>query len=250
MRTVWLTDGPSSIEEAVAVAGAAAQEGVRTLAATPHVRSDHPAVRPRELARRTEALSQACTAAGVHLELVPAGEVDLAWAQQASDDELAAASYHGAGRDLLVETPYGELPAAFEDLLFGLSARGFRLLLAHPERSPTFQRAPERLRALLDRGVLLQLTAATIASPDRRSRSRRLARALLRESAAHVIASDRHGPALGRGSLRDGVTAAARESGERAEWMVTDAPAAILAGDPLPPPPAAQPPRWRRLRRG
>jgi hypothetical protein len=38
--------------------------------------------------------------------------------------------------------------------------------------------------------------------------------------------------------LSAGVAAASKVAPARAEWMVTDAPAAILAGEPLPPPPA------------
>jgi protein-tyrosine phosphatase len=241
-----IDDGPATLPEAVEAVAAASREGVRVLAATPHVRPDHPEVRPAELGDRTAALARGCAAAGVaDVELVPGGELDLAWAQTATDEALAAASYGRRGRDLLVETPYGELPAGFEELVFRISARGFRVLLAHPERNPTLQRDPRRLRALVERGTLLQLTAAALASRDRRSRSRRLAHALLREGAAHIIASDRHGADVVRAGLRAGVDAAARESGARATWMVTDAPAAILASEPLPPPPAVTPRRSR-----
>jgi protein-tyrosine phosphatase len=241
-----IDDGPVSMEEAVETAAVAAREGVRTLAATPHVRPDHPRVRPAELADRTAALRAACAQAGVEIELVSGGEIDLAWAQRADDATLAAASYGGRGHDLLVETPYSELVASFEELVLRLSGRGFRVLLAHPERNPTLQRNPERLRALVDGGTLLQVTAGALTRTDRRSRSRRLAVALLHEGAAHVLASDRHGAAIARIGLREGVEAASREAGARATWMATDAPAAVLAGDPLPPPPAATPRRSRR----
>jgi protein-tyrosine phosphatase len=150
---------------------------------------------------------------------------------------------------MLVETPYGELPERFEDLLFNLTVRGYRILLAHPERSPTFQRDHRRLGALVERGTLLQLTALSLAESGRRSRSRRLALDLVRHGLAHVIASDMHGPHLARPGLRAGVEAAARVDPQRARWMVTDAPAAILAGDPLPRPPAERiGPRRRRPR--
>jgi protein-tyrosine phosphatase len=245
-----IDDGPATYAEAVAAVAAARDEGVRTLAATPHVRPDHPAVRPAELAAHTAQLRQACTEAGVDVELVSGGEIDLIWAQRAADEQLAAASYGGHGRDLLVETPYADLTPSFEEMLFRLTARGFRILLAHPERSRAFQRTPRRLRELVDRGILLQITAGALVARDRRSRSSALALALVRERACHVIASDRHGTDITRSGLRDGVEAAARACGVRAMWMATDAPAAILAGEPLPPPPPADPPsRWWRPRR-
>ena len=134
--------------------------------------------------------------------------------------------------------PYGELPERFEDLLFNVSVRGYRILLAHPERSRTFQHDRQRLATLVEHGTLLQVTALSLSSTERRSRSRRLALELVKHGLAHVIASDAHGGHVPRSGLRAGVEAAERIAPLRAQWMVTDAPAAIVAGEPLPPPPA------------
>ena len=81
------------------------------------------------------------------------------------------------------------------------------------------------------------MTALSLASTERRSRSRKLAQALVREGIAHVIASDTHGGHIQRTGLLGGVEAAALLAPRRAQWMVTDVPAAILGGEPLPPPP-------------
>ena len=243
-----IDDGPADMAGAVEMARAAAADGVRVLAATPHLRRDFPGVVPGELAGRVRALSETLAAAGVGIEIVQGGEVDVYWAHAASPDDLACGSFGGRGTDLLLETPYGELPTVFEDLLFQLALRGQRLLLAHPERSPTFRRDPRRLAALVDRGVLVQVTASALAG-GRRSRSRRFAADLIREGRAHVIASDSHGAGLSRPPLSAGVAAAERIDPLRARWMVEDAPAAILAGDPLPPAPPRRMRRrapWRR----
>jgi protein-tyrosine phosphatase len=245
-----IDDGAATLEEALEVAAAAARDGTTVLAATPHLRADHPAVHPEELADRTAQLRSAIRDAGIGLQIVGGGEVDLVWALQAGDEELRLVSFDQAGRDLMVETPYGPLPTGFENLLFAVAARGYRVLLAHPERSPTFQQDTARLRELVRRGTLLQVTAAALVGRPAGSRSGRLARAIVKEGVAHVIASDSHGPHVERVSLADGVAAARALAGRRADWMVEDAPAAILAGDPLPAPPPI-PGRWPTwLRRG
>ena len=155
-------DGPASADESVELARRAAADGVTTLAATPHLRDDHPGVVPEELARRTAELGRLLDQEGVGLALVPGGEVDLTWALDAGDDVLRLVSYGQRGSDLLVETPYGELPQHFERMIDAVRWRGYRVLLAHPERNPSFQRSPERLADLVDRGVLVQLTAASL----------------------------------------------------------------------------------------
>jgi tyrosine-protein phosphatase YwqE len=105
---------------------------------------------------------------------------------------------------------------------------------------------------LVEQGILVQITASALASNDRRSRSRRLARDLLREGNAHIIASDSHG-AIQRAPLSAGVRAASDLAPARARWMVTEAPHAVVMGNPLPQAPVDPPPKrlpfLARLRR-
>jgi protein-tyrosine phosphatase len=234
-----LDDGSPDLEAAVALAREAAASGVHVMAATPHLRADYPAVRVSELASRVRALQAALDAAGVALRVVSGGEVDVLWAHSASDETLRAASYGGHGTDLLVETPYGELPPIFEDLLFRIRIRGFRVLLAHPERNRSFQQDPARLVRLVDGDVLVQLTAASVVGGGRAGK---LAQRLIADGHAHVIAGDLHRACGNRASLREAVAAV---DPSRGEWMVTSVPAAILEGLPIPPAPVSEAPHRR-----
>jgi protein-tyrosine phosphatase len=246
-----IDDGPADMAGSVAVAEVAAHGGIRTLVATPHLRADHPGVRPRELAGRVADLGRRLHEHGLPVEVLSGAEVDLDAAAALSDEELALATLAANGRDLLVETPYGPLPEDFAARLLALAGRGFRLTLAHPERNPTFQSDPARVGTLVEQGLLVQLTARSVAG--RRTPAAATARTLLGHGWAHVLASDAHAvdrrpPDLG---------SALRHAGDalpdlRAElhWMVTDAPRAILEGRPLPArPPRAEPKRRRRLLR-
>jgi protein-tyrosine phosphatase len=237
-----IDDGPGTAEESVELGDAAFADGIRVAAATPHLRGDYPMVRAEELAARCEQLRTTFDAYCVPLEVVPAAEVSLSWAEEATEEELRLASYGQQGTDLLLETPYPPLPPDFERRIFELfTTRGIRVLLAHPERNPTFQHDPERLMELVRRDVLVQVTAHSLAGAARRSRSRRLAEALVQEGLAHVIASDSHGPRRSLPMLSDAVAVAESIAPERARWMVSDAPAAIIAGAPLVPPPLPRP---------
>ncbi|HEX2234629.1 MAG TPA: CpsB/CapC family capsule biosynthesis tyrosine phosphatase [Thermoleophilaceae bacterium] len=229
-----IDDGPPDVAESVRLARQGEDEGVRVIAATPHCRDDHPGVVPGELGDRCRDLSSTLFDEGVLVRVVPGGEVDLVWGLEASDDDLRLVSYGQKGTDLLVE----------------LSLKGYRLLLAHPERNSTFQEDPKRIVELVRRGHLVQVTASSLIRSPKESRSGRLARQLVCDGFVHVLASDAHGPAApGRATLNEGRAIAARLVGRRrARWMVDTAPAAIIAGQPIPkPPPLA--PRRRGLRR-
>jgi protein-tyrosine phosphatase len=241
-----IDDGPATLDESVDLARLLVEDRVGTAVATPHVRPDHPGVVPAELSGRCSALEEELQRAGVPLEVVAGGEVDLIWAGEASDEDLRLTTYGQRGRFVLVETPYSPLPRHFEQVLFELQMRVPGILLAHPERNPTFQQDPRRLDELVDGGILLQITASSLVTGG--SGSGRSARDLVKRRRAHVIASDAHGAErVARSPLAAGVEVAARLAPERAEWMVVDAPAAVLAGrTPKPPEP---PPRRGRLAR-
>jgi protein-tyrosine phosphatase len=230
-------DGPAAMQDSVELASRLAADGVRVVAATPHVRPDHPTVVPAELAGRCAELRRVLAAGGVELEIVPGGELDLARGLEASDEELRLVSLGQRGDYLLVETPYADLTSLFEQQVFELQLRGFQVLLAHPERNPSFQDDLGRLAALVSRGVLLQVTAGSLVRRERRSRTTRLARALVVRGLAHVLASDAHGPSVPRPPMSEGLHVARELAGAAAELMVTDTPAAILAGEPAPAPP-------------
>ena len=102
--------------------------------------------------------------------------MSLVWALEASDEQLALATYDQRGTDVLIETPTLSV-IGFESLLFQLRAKGLRVTLAHPERSVEFQRDPARLDELVRQGVLMQVNAETLLG-GRRSAAHRLGRDL------------------------------------------------------------------------
>lgn len=246
-----IDDGPETLAESVAMARAASAAGIRTLVATPHLREDFPAVRVDEIQHRCDEVRAAIAAEDVELELVAGGEVGLAWALEASDDALALASYDQRGTDLLIETPAVGGPL-LSRLIAQVAARGYRIVLAHPERSVEFQREPRRLAELANQGVLLQVNADAVIANPRRSRSAKLAGRLFKSGLVSVIASDGHRAAEWRPVTRL-ADAAARIRGSAnpclADALMHDMPRAILSGAGLPPVPGRRPTISESLRR-
>jgi protein-tyrosine phosphatase len=244
-----LDDGPATLEGSVAVAEHAALGGTRVLVATPHLRADHPAVRPDELGDRAAALDAHLRERGTPVRVLPGAEVDLQAGEGLDDAALAQATLGGRGSDLLLESPYGELPDRFEERVGALRARGPRIVLAHPERTPAFRDDPARLDRLIAAGVLLQVTSLAVGA---RGPSGALAARLLREGRVHALASDAHAidqrpPDLA--AMRRRAVAAFPGMEDEIEWLVTAAPRAILDGVPLPErPPRARAPLFARRR--
>lgn len=236
-----IDDGARDLEDAVAMAKQAQEDGVAAICATPHIRADHNVV-VAELAWRRRELSAAIRRAGCPTRVLGGGEVAVDLLCRLGDGELAELSLGETGRWILVEPAPGPLDHRFEQAVNALQARRWRVLIAHPERHP----APDlttRLARLVARGALVQATAAYLT--DERTRDGMLA--LARAGALHVLGSDAHSSRAGRPVA----LAAALETlstidpvGSHLEWMARLAPGAIVRGqDPGPPP-------WGQVRVG
>ena len=173
-------------------------------------------------------------------QVLPGAEIDLAYGLELSDDELRVLSLGGSGTALLVETPYGPVTDLFEEQLFSLSLRGFRPLLAHPERNRAFQENPERLAGLTGRGVLLQVTAEALLRSPRRSATGKLATDLVERGLASVLAPTHTAAHSSRVAVSGAVRPAKELVGPRPAVLVEDAPAAILADSRHPTRPGAR----------
>lgn len=223
-------DGPRDLAGSLTMAEVAQANGIRVLVATPHIREDHPRVRPEEIAELARAVDAELAAHGIDVRVVPGGELAITRAVELSDEELRLVTLGGNGTDLLLETPHGALPSVFETIAMDLIARGFRVTLAHPELSREVQKRPEILRRLVDAGALVQLTASSLEA--RWSRRGGLARRALKERLVHVIASDAHSA-----TWRPPDLSVAAGLGALGRWLTADVPRALLDGAALPPPP-------------
>ncbi|MEZ0285148.1 MAG: CpsB/CapC family capsule biosynthesis tyrosine phosphatase, partial [Thermoleophilia bacterium] len=153
-----LDDGPASLAASVEMARAAHEAGIGTVVCTPHMSERYP-TEPGAVVEAVRLLAEALEAAGVALEVVPGAEIALPHVARIDDDELRQASLGGGGRCLLLEMPFQGWPLTLPALLADLEIRGYGVIIAHPERAEAIQRAPDRMRDLVGRGALVQLTA-------------------------------------------------------------------------------------------
>jgi protein-tyrosine phosphatase len=227
-------DGPRTLDGSLELARAAVADGTRTILATPHV-NDDPRIGPELVAERLAELRPALAEAEIPLEVLPGGEIAI-WRLVDLDDAALRAPALGGSPYVLVESPFSPVVGDFEPMVLDLHARGHRVLLAHPERCPAFQRDPARLERLADAGVLVQITAGSMVGAFG-STVRRFTAGLLRDGLAHVVASDAHDAVKRPPGLTAGFAALERELpgiGEQQPWLTEAVPRAILDGTPLP----------------
>jgi protein-tyrosine phosphatase len=179
-------------------------------------------------------------AAGSPVELLAGAEVTFEMALELPEETLRRLCL-GSSSCLLLETPLEPVVGPqFERCTELLWERGHRVLLAHPERAPAFRDDPGRLRALVERGALCSVTAASLAGGFGAA-ARFSGLELLRDGLAHSVDSDAHHAELRPPGLREGLAAASAVVpglAARVDWLAEELPAALLADAPLPQPPS------------
>ncbi len=228
-----IDDGARDLDDAVAMAWQAEQDGLVAICATPHIRHDHD-VRITELPQRRARLADAVREAGCRTEILPGGEVAATALCGLDASELAAVSLGGGQRWILLEPAPGPLDDRLEHAVDELAERGLRALIAHPERHLSADFAA-RLATLVGRGALIQATAAMFTTAASREGMLTLARAGL----VHIVASDSHSAAVGRPvaiSQALEVLGTVAPMADHLEWVASTAPAAIVRGADLTPP--------------
>jgi protein-tyrosine phosphatase len=240
-------DGPATLDDAVALVAAASQAGTRVMAATSHVSGEHPNGPARLAAARAE-LEAALAGAGVGVTIAAGAEIAIERLPGLSDADLDALSL-GGGPYLLVESPLEPSVGDIEGPLLDLLDRGRRIVLAHPERSPVFQRDPRLLGSLSARGAYTSVTAASFTGRFGKT-VRRFTERLLEEGLVHNVASDGHDLRSRSPVMTEGLERVTQAAGAaRTRWFTEVVPEAILAGAPVPAPPRqqARPRGMRRL---
>lgn len=225
-------DGPTTSAGSLALADAFTTAGVQRLVATPHV-SQRWGVRITALEEQFALLRHQLTDEGIPLELVFGAEVQLSTAIDLDDGSLDRLRL-GGGEWLLIEPPDSGPPASVHGMLFEIQSRGYRVLLAHPERSRFFQEDPNLLASLVAGGLRTQVTADALTGGFGRS-AERYAKDLLRRDLVHTVASDAHHATSRPPGMSDQLSRAGY--GWQIEWLCEQMPEMFLEGGEEPPRP-------------
>ncbi|MFZ5596166.1 MAG: tyrosine-protein phosphatase [Bacillota bacterium] len=243
-----LDDGPGNMEGALGMARAAAADGVRAVAATPHVIPGLYNPGRERILRAVEEFKARLKEQGIELDVRPGAEYLLDPGLPGLVDAGEAVTLNDGGKYLLVEFPARGTPPFAETVLYELLLRGVIPVIAHPERNRLFIRRPERLRAFIEKGLLVQVTAGSVTGAFGGAPSA-AAMQFIRKGWCHILGSDAHDTTRRAPIMSAAERAINRSCGrETASLLVSGNPSLILQGRPVNhPPPAGKNGLWNRL---
>ncbi len=210
----------------------AADEGIETIIATPHVlRGRWPVYTPLELEQRIETLREKT---GNRPRLVLGSEYwfghDMPEVLQAGTAIVPLAG----SRYVLLELAANSVPPMFEQPLYRVQLDGWIPIIAHPERNLIFQKRPDLLAVLVRSGTRTQVTATSLTGEFGRE-ARAAAEMFLDRGLVHFVATDAHNTTKRPPRIREASAALRGRVGEEiADALLRDNPRAVLENRPIP----------------
>lgn len=224
-----IDDGPSNMEEALALAQAMVDNGITHAISTAHAYAGRWDNELANLSPAYAAFNEALKAKQIALEVKLGAEVRVSDALPAMlrEQRLPMLGTVRGFQIMLLEMPDGHIPLEMPAMIRLMMQEGIRPLIAHPERNKAVMQAPQKADELRQMGCWLQVTAASITGQFG-ERVRKTTEYLLENDWVYVVATDSHNlqgrpPRLKE--ARDWLTA--KYGAEYAQLLVQQHPADI-----------------------
>ncbi|SDB81127.1 protein-tyrosine phosphatase [Pelagirhabdus alkalitolerans] len=227
-----LDDGAKHIEESVAMAKEAINQGIHTIVATPHHKNGRYDNPKEKVLSAVENLNRQLQDRNLPLTILPGQEIRL-YGELVNDIEHNdLLTMNQSGRYLFVELPTNHIPRFTKQLLFDIQLHDLVPVIVHPERNTEFLEHPNRLYEFVRQGVLTQITASSLVGKFGK-KMKKFSHELIESNLTHFIASDAHG-VTSRGFMMTEATKEIEKTyGVSTLYMFTENARLLVEGEPV-----------------
>lgn len=185
-----LDDGVKTLEETEAILRIFQGLGYKKIITTPHVMQDHYRNTPTTINSALKKVNEHIRERNTEITIEAAAEyyLDEYFVRQIESDEKLLTF---GDNYLLFETNFLSEPLNLNEFIFLATTKGYKPVLAHPERYVYLQNNQQRLGDLIDRGVLFQVNISSILGVYSRP-IQSLANKLIDQGFIHLLGSDCH----------------------------------------------------------
>lgn len=185
-----LDDGVQSFEETEAIVLRFQEMGYRKLITTPHVMSDFYRNTNADIINKLNEVNIVLAHKGIDVTLEAAAEYyldEVLMHRLKADDPLLTFGQ----QYLLFETNFMTEPLNLKEFIFLATTKGYKPVLAHPERYMYLQSKFEKAEDLIDRGVFFQVNIASLSGYYSKA-AQSTAQKLIDKGHIHFLGSDCH----------------------------------------------------------
>ncbi|TKD70725.1 tyrosine-protein phosphatase [Pseudalkalibacillus hwajinpoensis] len=224
-----IDDGAKTVEDSLAMARQAYDQGITKIVATPHHKNGTFENERRIILAEVERLNEKLKEESIHIEVLPGQENRIygELVEDLSGEELLTVNRNG--NYMLIEFPSSHLPRYANKLLFDLQVNGIIPIIVHPERNREIMENPERLYNLVKEGALSQLTGKSVTG-EMGKKIQKFSFDLIQSNLTHFIASDAHNTTNRPFDLGDAMGTVEREFGISTRYMLQENAEDMIVG--------------------
>ena len=155
-----IDDGAQTIEDSLTMIRALKDMGFKSLVTTPHIKFDHYPNTSETIQNGLAQLHRALRENHIDMPIRAAAEyyIDDHFMQLLDSEPLLTIQKN----EVLVELSFMFEPMNFYNTLFKIQTKGYKPILAHPERYTFYHEKKEVYEQIKDRGVMLQLNTIAL----------------------------------------------------------------------------------------
>lgn len=223
-----LDDGAQTLENSLAMAKAAVNDGIRKIVATPHHQTSRYNNPKKVVVEKVNLLNSALQKEGIPLEILTGQEVRLFgdWELEYDNDLIATVNDKNY---ILIEFPSNHVPNYAERLFYEMQTKRLIPVIVHPERNSQIVEQPDKLFSLIEKGAISQVTASSVTG-DLGKKIQKFSFQLIETNLTHCVASDAHNITTRPFHLSAAYEVIGREFGSETVYMLQENAEYIIAG--------------------
>ncbi|MCT2534625.1 tyrosine protein phosphatase [Aquibacillus koreensis] len=161
-------DGAKHMEESIAMAKEALEQGVYTIVATPsHMNGKHHNFK-KEILKYVKDLNNRLVEEEVPLTVLPGQCIRINGDLLDSFESGHLLEMNVNSGYVMIELPQNHLPQYMSQLIYDLQLKGYRPILVHPEKHAQFIYEPDALYELVKKGLLVQVSTDSVIGKNSR----------------------------------------------------------------------------------
>ena len=186
-----IDDGAQNIEESLFLVNAFVELGFRKVITTPHIMADYYRNTREIIERGLDKLRQELQERNIDLEVEAAAEYYL---DETFETKLKQGNMLTMGDDfLLFEISFVNYPHNLTDIIKKIQDKGYKPILAHPERYPYLFESMDHYQRIKETGCYLQLNTISLTGYYGKA-SQKIGEELVDRMMIDFIGSDMHHP--------------------------------------------------------
>lgn len=185
-----IDDGAQTLDDSITLIKGLKEAGFDTLITTPHIMSDFYRNKPENILPGLDLLRNEIDKLGLGVTMHAAAEyyLDGDFEKKIKNEPLLT---FGKENYLLFELSYLNKPESLHRVIFELQMKGYKPILAHPERYPFYYDRFETYAEIKEKGALLQLNINSLTGYYSMS-AKLVAEKLIQDDLIDFIGTDTH----------------------------------------------------------